>query len=108
MYLRDKACLIMKILRSASEREFPAELASTFFYISENNGCTQEDLVSETGMSSGLVSRNVSWLGKRYRLGRDGLNLVKQERDPKDKERFRLFLTPKGERMKTLIKKNLP
>tara|TARA_X000000368_G_scaffold313179_1_gene250820 strand:+ start:143 stop:490 length:348 start_codon:yes stop_codon:yes gene_type:complete len=104
MSLINKAYLVIEILRKTTgEREFPAQLASTFFYIAANDGCRQEDLVTATEMSSSSVSRNVSWLGPKHRLGKDGLKLVKREKDPKDPKRYLLFLTPKGKNMKNLI-----
>ena len=58
-------------------------------------------------MSSSSVSRNVSWLGPQYRLGKDGLKLVYQERDPQDPKRWRIFLTPKGKQLKNMIETTL-
>ena len=74
-----------------------------FFYISANDCFKKEDLVSATEMSPSSVSRNVSWLGPKHRLGKDGLKLVKREKDSKDPKRYRIFLTTKGKSMKNLI-----
>ena len=89
------------------EREFPMQLASTFFYIAANDGFRQEDLVNATSMSSSSVSRNVSWLGPQHRLGKDGLKPVYRERDPQDPKRWRIFLTPKGKQLKNMIETTL-
>jgi len=99
-----KAYLLTEVLRATGEREFPLQLASTFFWIAAHDGCRQEDA---TSMSSSSVSRNVSWLGPRHRLGKDGLKLVRREKDSRDPKRYRLFLTPKGKQLSSLIQNTL-
>lgn len=83
------------------------QLATTFFWIASHDGCRQEDLVHATSMTAGSVSRNVSWLGSKHRLGKEGLKLVRRERDPDDRKRWRLYLTPKGQQFMRLIEKQL-
>ena len=83
-------------LRSTGEREFPLQLAVTLCWIASHNGCLQEDLVEATSMSPSSVSRNVTWLGPRHRLGKEGLKFVRREKDPADPKRWRLYLTPEG------------
>lgn len=96
--------LIMELLRSTGEREFPMQLASCFFYIASHDGCRQEDLIQATQLSPSSVSRNVSWLGAHHRLEhRSGLRLVRRERDPDHYKRWRLYLTPKGRQFVNLI-----
>lgn len=94
--------MAFEILRS-QEREFPAQLVSTFLYIAAHNGCRQEDLIEATKMSSSSISRNVTWLGPRHRLGKEGLRFVYREKDPEDTKRYRVFLTRKGEQIANLI-----
>ena len=98
--------MAFEVLR-AKEREFPAQLVSTFLYIASHNGCRQEDLMEGTSMSSSSVSRNVTWLGPRHRLGREGLKLVYREIDPEDPKRYRIYLSRKGEQMATLLENTL-
>ena len=102
-----KAYLLTEVLRATGEREFPLQLASTFFWIAAHDGCRQEDLVKATSMSSSSVSRNVSWLGPKHRLGKDGLKLVRRERDSRDPKRYLLYLTPKGKQLSSLIQNTL-
>lgn len=99
--------LVMEVIRSTGEREFPMQLASTFFWIASHNGCLQQDLQRTTSMSSSSVSRNVDWLGQLTRFGKPGLRLVRRERDDIDRKRYRLFLTPKGEQFSRLIAQQL-
>ena len=102
-----RAYLVVEVLRSTGEREFPMQLASTFLWIAAHDGCRQEDVIEATSMSASSVSRNVTWLGPQHRLGKEGLRLVRRERDPLDAKRWRLFLTPKGVQFMRLIEKQL-
>jgi DNA-binding MarR family transcriptional regulator len=110
--LTSEACyrcyLIMEILRSTGEKEFPLQLASCFFYVASHDGCLQEDVVSFTKLSASAVSRNISWLGSHHRLEhRQGLKLVRRERDTADYKKCRLFLTPRGAQFTNLIEQHM-
>lgn len=110
--LTSEACyrcyLIMEILRSTGEKEFPLQLASCFFYVASHDGCLQEDVVSFTKLSPSSVSRNISWLGSHHRLEhRQGLKLVRRERDTADYKKWRLFLTPRGAQFTNLIEQHM-
>ena len=95
---------VIELLRSTGEREFPAQLMSTFFWIAAHDGCRQEDLAKACNLSASSVSRCVTWLGPSHRLEhRSGLRLVRRERDPDNYKAWRLFLTPKGEIFKGLL-----
>jgi len=99
-----RAFMVVELLRSTGEREFPAQLMSVFFWIAAHNGCKQEDLVKNCNMSASSVSRCVTWLGPRHRLEhRSGLKLVRRERDPDNYKAWRLYLTPKGEVFTNLL-----
>ena len=92
-----RSFLIIDLLRSTGEREFPAQLMSVFFWIAAHDGCKQEDLPAACNMSASSVSRCVTWLGPRHRIEtRSGLKLVRRERDPDNYKAYRLYLTPKG------------
>ncbi len=90
------------VIRSL-DREFPAQLLITFLYIASHNGCRQEDIATETSMTTSSVSRNVTWLGPRHRLGKEGLRLIYREKDPEDHKRYRIYLSRKGEQIVKLI-----
>jgi DNA-binding MarR family transcriptional regulator len=102
-----RAYLVVEVLRATGEREFPLQLASTLLWIGAHNGCLQQDLVKATSMSPSSVSRNVSWLSSTHRLGKPGLGLVRREQDQLDYKRWRLWLTPKGEQLISLIEQHL-
>ena len=93
-----RAFMVVELLRSTGEKEFPAQLMSIFFWIAAHNGCKQEDLINECNISKSSVSRCVTWLGPKHRLEhRSGLKLVRRERDPDNWRGYRLYLTPKGD-----------
>ncbi len=99
-----RAWMIVELMRSTGETEFPAQLMSIFFWIAAHEGCKQQDLIDTCNISSSSVSRCVLWLGPRHRLHhRSGLRLVRRERDPYDYKCYRLFLTPKGKVFTNLL-----
>ncbi len=90
-----RAYLVMELLRSTGEREFPLQLASVFFWIAAHNGCNQSEVAKAVGMSPSSVSRCVTWLGPKHRLEhRSGLLSIRREQDPKNYKAYKLFLTP--------------
>lgn len=103
-----RAYLVMELLRSTGEREFPLQLASVFFWIAAHNGCKQADVAKAVGMSPSSVSRCITWLGPKHRLEhRSGLQLVKREQDPTNYKAWLLHLTPKGEQFVNLVEQQL-
>lgn len=97
----------VEVLRSTGEREFPLQLAATLLYVASHDGCLQEELMEAISMSPSSVSRNVTWLGPRHRLGKEGLKLVRRERDTDDYKRWRLFLTPEGQQFARVLERAL-
>ena len=103
-----RAYLVMELLRSTGEREFPLQLASVFFWIAAHNGCDQSDVAKAVGMSTSSVSRCITWLGPQHRLEhRSGLKLVRREEHPNNHKARVLFLTPKGEQFINLVEQQL-
>ena len=99
-----RAYLLIELLRSTGEREFPLQLASVLFYVMSHDGCQQGDIATGTGLSSSSVTRNLQWLSESHRLEeREGLKLVRRERDEHDYKRYRIFLTPKGKGWMNLV-----
>lgn len=99
-----RAFLVVELLRSTGEREFPAQLASVFFWIAAHEGCKQEDLTAECNISPSSVSRSVTWLGPKHRLEhRSGLHLVMRKQDPDNHRAWRLYLTQKGKVFTNLL-----
>ena len=99
-----RAFMVIELLRSTGEREFPAQLMSVFFWVAAHNGCKQDDLMKHCNISRSSVSRCVKWLGPQHRLEhRSGLRLVRRERDPENWRGYLLYLTPRGEIFTNLL-----
>ena len=93
-----KSLAVVELLRSTGEKEFPAQLMSTFLFIAAHNGCRQTEVIKATRIAPSSVSRCITWLGPRHRLKhRSGLQLVRRVTDPDNYKARRLYLTPKGE-----------
>lgn len=92
-----RAYYCVELLRSTGEREFPAQLMSVFLWICAHDGCRQEDLTKICNIAPSSVSRCLDWLGPSHRLEhREGLRLIRRERDPENYKAWLLYLTPKG------------
>lgn len=105
-----RAYLIWETLRATGESEFPAQLASTFFFVASHEGVYQDELADIINISTSSASRNVVWLTSKKRDGTKGLGLIRRERaiDTRvDPRRFQLFLTPKGRRIAALVQQHL-
>ena len=96
------------LLRSVDGKdgaEFTAEARACFFYIAACDGCYKSVMEQDLGLSVASGSRNTDLLSKHHRLKlatgkpREGLNLIKKERDPIDQRKQRLFLTEKGKEL---------
>ena len=102
-----RAFLMVQLLRSTGEHEFPAPLMALFFWIAAHDGCKQADLAAQLDMSQSSISRNVTWLGPSHRLEhRSGLKLIRRERDPHNYKAWRIYLTPKGRVFRQLLEDN--
>ena len=92
-----RAYYCIELLRSTGEVEFPAQLMAVFLWICAHDGCRQEDLSKICNIAPSSVSRCLDWLGPSHRLDhRQGLKLIRRERDPENYKAWILYLTPKG------------
>ena len=91
---------VMDLLRLL-DREVPAQVLATFFYVAAHDNChkqaVEEDLQLSTAAGSRCTDKltNMSWVNK------PGLDLIIKEQDPTNKRRQQLRLNAKG---KALIK----
>jgi DNA-binding MarR family transcriptional regulator len=99
----DKQRKIVDILR-LFDRQVPAQVISTFFYIASHNGCRSRHLVEALGYSNSSASRCTDWLSDSHRLGKPGMGLIVKKRDPLDQRDRLLYLTPKGTQVINQIK----
>lgn len=89
------------------DREIPAQVVSCFLYVASHNPCHKEALEEDLGYTTASSSRNIDWLSGKHRLNKPGLDLVIKERDPSNKRRLLLYLSPKGEQLVNDLRNDL-
>jgi DNA-binding MarR family transcriptional regulator len=102
----EKLRKIVDILR-LFDRQVPAQVISTFFYIAAHNGCRSKQLASALGYSTSSASRCTDWLSDYHRLGKPGMGLIVKKKDYLDQRDRLLYLTTKGEMVINQIKEIL-
>lgn len=86
------------------DRQVPAQVISTFFYIAAHSGCRNRQLAAALGYSTSSASRCTDWLSDYHRLGKPGMGLIVKKKDNLDQRDRLLYLTPKGEQVINQIK----
>ena len=86
---------VIELLRDL-DREVPAQVVSCFLYIAVHNPCHKQALEEELDFTTASSSRNIRWLSDKHRLKKPGLGLVDVTKDPSNRRRLLLSLTPKG------------
>lgn len=97
----------LEVFRTAGDRDLQIHFLVVFLYIVLHDGCQQQILTKVTGNSEASISRVLDKLGPVDRHGNPGLKLIRRERDPDNYKCHRVFLTPKGERVASLIRTQL-
>ena len=89
------------------DREVPAQVLATLFYIGSHNDCHKTALEMDLNFTTASSSRNTDKLSKHHRLGKAGYDLIVKEVEEVSPHRQRLKLTKKGEDLMTQIKQIL-
>ena len=89
------------------DREIPAQVLATLFYIGSHNDCHKTALEEDLNFTTASSSRNTDKLSKNHRLGKAGYDLIVKEVEQVSPYRQRLKLTKKGEDLMTQIKQIL-
>jgi len=89
------------------DREVPAQVLATLFYIGSHNDCHKTALEEDLNFTTASSSRNTDKLSKNHRLGKAGYDLIVKEVEEVSPHRQRLRLTKKGEDLMTQIKQIL-
>ena len=89
------------------DREIPAQVLATLFYIGSHNDCHKTALEEDLNFTTASSSRNTDKLSKHHRLGKAGYDLIVKEVEQVSPYRQRLKLTKKGEDLMTQIKQIL-
>ena len=86
------------------DREIPAQVLATLFYIGSHNDCHKTALEEDLNFTTASSSRNTDKLSKNHRLGKAGYDLIVKETEAVSPFRQRLKLTKKGEDLMNEIK----
>ena len=89
------------------DREVPAQVLATLFYIGSHNDCHKTALEEDLNFTTASSSRNTDRLSKDHRLGKAGFDLITKEVEEQKPRRQRLKLTRKGEDLMKQIKQIL-
>ena len=105
----DKIERLLKVINLLRlyDREVPAQVLATLFYIGSHNDCHKTALEEDLNFTTASSSRNTDKLSKDHRLGKAGLDLIVKEIEEEAPRRQRLRLTKKGEDLMTQIKQIL-
>ena len=89
------------------DKEIPAQVIATFLYVASHDDCSKVDLEKALAFSSASGSRNTDWLGAYHRLNKPGLGLIIKYRDPTNRRKQVLQLSPKGRKLVQELKQIL-
>ena len=78
------------------DKEIPAQVIATFLYVASHDDCFKGDLEKALAFSTASGSRNTDWLSEFHRLNKAGLGLLIKYRDPTNRRRQIVKLSPKG------------
>tara|TARA_R100001443_G_scaffold26797_2_gene40108 strand:- start:3441 stop:3815 length:375 start_codon:yes stop_codon:yes gene_type:complete len=78
------------------DKEIPAQVIATFLYVASHDDCSKIDLEKALAFSTASGSRNTDWLSDFHRLNKAGLGLITKTRDPSNRRKQILKLSPKG------------
>ena len=81
------------------DREIPAQVVSILLYIAIHEPCHKQAIEEDLGYTTGSCSRNIDWLTTKHRLNKPGLGLVEKWKDPSNRRRYIVALTPKGKEL---------
>tara|TARA_R100001463_G_scaffold17159_3_gene44193 strand:+ start:1712 stop:2068 length:357 start_codon:yes stop_codon:yes gene_type:complete len=102
----DKINRLLKVINLLRlyDREVPAQVLATLFYIGSHNDCHKTALEEDLNFTTASGSRNTDKLSKDHRLGKAGFDLIIKEVEEVSPRRQRLRLTKKGEDLMHQIK----
>tara|TARA_R100001463_G_scaffold43592_1_gene90927 strand:- start:405 stop:794 length:390 start_codon:yes stop_codon:yes gene_type:complete len=113
----DKINRLLKVINLLRlyDREVPAQVLATLFYIGSHNDCHKTALEEDLNFTTASSSRNTDKLSKDHRFNgkldkngkpivRAGYDLIIKEVEEVSPHRQRLKLTKKGEDLMTQIK----
>lgn len=94
---------VINIVRQL-DREMPAQVLATLFYVATHDDCHKQALEEELEFTAASGSRNTDWLSDKHRLGKPGLGLITKNVDPSNRRRQTLKLTTKGHKLMSQLR----
>lgn len=94
----DPLVRVLEELRTL-DPDLPIQYALSFLTIAQNEGLSIRDLSERLGIAQSSASRNVAALSRWHSFGKEGLDLVRAEEDPRERRRKIVTLTEKGRDM---------
>ena len=94
---------VINIVRQL-DREMPAQVLATLFYVATHDDCHKQALEEELEFTAASGSRNTDWLSDKHRLGKPGLGLITKNVDPSNRRRQTLKLTKKGHQLMSQLR----
>lgn len=85
----------MNLLRLL-DREVPAQVLATFFYVAAHNNCHKQAVEEDLQFSTAAGSRCTDKLTDQSWINKPGLDLIIKEKDPANRRRQQLRLSLKG------------
>ena len=94
-----------ELLRT-QHREIPAQAVTVLLYVASHNPCHKQAIEEDCNLTTASSSRMIDFLsgGKRPKVKKYEMTLIKRTFDPYNKRRIMLELTPKGEQFVKQIK----
>ena len=86
---------MMNLLRLL-DREVPAQVLATFFYVAAHDNCHKQAVEEDLNLTTAAGSRCTEKLTDESWVKKPGLDLIIKEQDPTNRRRQQLRLTPKG------------
>lgn len=82
----------------------PLHHVQVFLVAAQSEPCLYDEIERQLGLSNASVSRTVNALSDVHRTGREGLRLLKVEKDPEERRRFLVSLSTRGRALLRQIK----
>lgn len=93
----DQLIQSIDIIRNALHADMPVQTILVFLHVARWPGITMKELAQRLNMAQATMSRNVALLGRYYRQGSGGHDVIEATEDPLARHRKNCYLTPKGQ-----------
>lgn len=94
----DAVATVARVLEAfrTLDPDLPIQYALSFLTIAQNEGMSVGELAERLGIAQSSASRNVAALSRWHSFGKEGLDLVQAQEDPRERRRKVVTLTDRG------------